>query len=150
MHGVDVQKAHTGAGDEDEDVMLDGATGLLESTFNCGITGGEMTNPKVAPCGHVFSQAGFEHHFRVGAGPKKCPASGCSESYSSAELVDDMRTAAIIKHQQQLNVKRRQQHEEDDIEDASDDDDSFAPAAGSAAAVASADEPKIKREPRRH
>jgi len=119
--------------------MLDGATGVLDADFQCGITGGDMVAPLVAPCGHVFSTQGFGNHFSGNPdAPKKCPASGCSARYLAEELVVDARTGALMKHSRDLHIKRRA-HADDDIEDSSDDE--FVPAAGA--------EQPIKKEPAR-
>lgn len=137
------QQFRVNGADTEEDVVVDSATSVLDSAFKCGLSKQDMKNPKVAPCGHVFSAEGFSSLFSgdpsVSIG---CPESGCSAKYTESELVDDFRTTALMKHSQGLHIKRGP-HDQDEITDFSDDE--FQPAVGGAALA----ERPIKAEPKR-
>lgn len=84
---------------------------LLHSCFVCPLTVHSLRNV----CGHSFSEAAIRESFRSARGGSiKCPASGCTRSFTLANCKPDKELAKKVKAWER---RARRQEEDDDAEE---------------------------------
>lgn len=110
--------------DEDEDL----AVLPLEnsSTLKCPIAGTLMEDPvKSTLCGHSYSRAGIQQHFKNSQGHPSCPVAGCRNSrLTSDQLVDDPETAMLVRREKKRqDYAKKSQSQSQAAIDMDDDDE---------------------------
>ncbi|KAF8895410.1 hypothetical protein BD779DRAFT_1499346 [Infundibulicybe gibba] len=92
--------------DDDDDLEIGGVT----QNYLCPITLTPLVNPVTSQvCGHSFSAEAIRATFKGSRDPKKCPASGCNQSFTLSDCKANKDMAKKVKAWQR-RAERTEEH----------------------------------------
>ncbi|KAJ7134449.1 hypothetical protein C8R44DRAFT_977037 [Mycena epipterygia] len=100
--------------DDDDDVIMGGVT----QEYKCPLMMTLLKDPLTSSvCKHSFSGAAIKEMFKVNRGALKCPASGCSKSFTLADCKPDPELARKVKAYERRQARAQEDSDAEEVID---------------------------------